>query len=60
MVKRRDLLKNLKKKGIQINEHGGRHAKLTNPTNNQTAPLPRHKEMDTYTAGEIYKQLGLK
>lgn len=60
MVKRRDLLKDLKKKGIKLNEHGGRHAKLTNPENNRTAPVPRHKEIDDFTAKEIYKQLGLK
>ncbi|NVO88937.1 type II toxin-antitoxin system HicA family toxin [Lactobacillus rhamnosus] len=60
MVKRRDLLKDLKKQGIQVDEHGGRHAKLINPLNNQTAPLPRHTEIDNYTAKEIKKQLGLK
>ncbi|MBV7391065.1 type II toxin-antitoxin system HicA family toxin [Enterococcus sp. ALS3] len=60
MVKRRDLLKDLKKKGIVVNEHGGRHAKLINPQNNLTAPIPRHKEIDDFTAKAIYKQLGLK
>jgi predicted RNA binding protein YcfA (HicA-like mRNA interferase family) len=60
MVKRRDLLKDLKKRGVNVNEHGGRHAKLLNPKNNLTAPLPRHTEVDDYTAKEIYKQLGLK
>lgn len=60
MVKRRDLLKDLKKRGIQVDEHGGRHAKLTNPKNNQTAPIPRHNEINDFTAKEIYKQLGLK
>lgn len=60
MVKRRDLLKDLKKKGMIVDEHGGRHAKLLNPKNNLTAPLPRHKEINDFTAKEIYKQLGLK
>lgn len=60
MVKRRDLLKDLKKRGIEVDEHGGRHAKLINPKNNLTAPLPRHVEIDDFTAKEIIKQLGLK
>lgn len=60
MVKRRDLLKDLKRNGIVVNEHGGRHAKLINPNKNLSAPLPRHKEIDNFTAKEIYKQLGLK
>lgn len=60
MVKRRDLLKELKKKGIKIDESGGRHAKLLNPNNQRTAPLPRHTEIDDFTAKEIRKQLGLR
>lgn len=60
MVKRRDFLKKLKKLGIMIDEHGGRHAKLLNPINQKIAPLPRHTEIDDFTAKEILKQLGLK
>ncbi|KRO17403.1 type II toxin-antitoxin system HicA family toxin [Lacticaseibacillus saniviri] len=58
-VKRRDLLKELKKQGIVVDEHGGRHAKLINPLNNHTAPLPRHVEISEYTAKDIKQQLGL-
>lgn len=60
MVTRRKLVKDLLSKGIFLNEHGGRHAKLINPTNHHTAPLPRHTEIAPETAKEIYDQIGLK
>lgn len=59
MVKRRDLLKELGKYGVLLIDHGGRHAKLINPRNNRKAPLPRHREIDDFTAKQIWKQLDL-
>ena len=59
MVKRRDFLKELHRNGIIVLEHGGRHAKLLNPRNHKTAPIPRHGEINDFTAKQIRKQLGI-
>lgn len=57
MEKRRDLIKDLRKYGIQIYDHGGRHSKLINPINSLTSSLPAYKEINDFTANEIFKKL---
>lgn len=62
MVKRRLLVLDLKSKGLIIIEgkRNNRHAKIVNPFNGCKAPLPRHREIDFFTAKSIYKELGLE
>ena len=61
MVKRRDVVNDLKKLGMIIDEgkRNNHHAKVINPYTNLKAPLARHRELSFFTVKEIYKQLGL-
>ena len=61
MVKRRDIINDLKNKGMIINEgkRNNRHAKIINPYNNLKAPLARHREISFFTVKVLYSELGL-
>lgn len=62
MVKRRDIVRDLKGLGMIVDEgkRSNRHAKITNPFNNREAPLARYRELNYYTVTALYKELGLK
>ncbi len=62
MVKRRDIIHDLEKQGMIINEgkRNNRHAKIINPFNDHKAPLARHRELSYFTVKALYKELGLK
>jgi len=53
-MKRRDLEKKLKAMGWQFLRHGGRHDVWTN--GEREIPIPRHVEINEYTAQGIIKQ----
>jgi len=57
-----EFVRQLKKQGIEIAEHGKKHDKYVNPKTGQSARLPRHpsKEIRTGTREQILKDLGLK
>lgn len=61
MVKRREIINDLKSKGLIVDEgkRNNRHAKVINPFNNLKAPLARHREISYFTVKELYKELGL-
>ena len=59
-MKRRDIEKALKAAGWQI-APGGNHDLVTHPDKpGIKIPLPRHKEINEYTARGILKSAGLK
>lgn len=57
-MKRRDLIKLLKANGYYLKRSGGNHDIYTN--GKQKVPVPRHNEINEFTAKGIIKQLGLK
>jgi mRNA interferase HicA len=56
-VNRRELEEYLREQGCQFDHHGGRHDIWLNPTNNKTAPVPRHKTIPKGTVRSICRQL---
>lgn len=58
-MKYNDLVRTLKKAGWLI-EHGGNHDIAINPQKPSVRiPLPRHKEVNEYTARTILKAAGI-
>jgi hypothetical protein len=58
-VKREDLLRHLRRHGCQPLREGRRHSVWVNPANGRQASVPRHREINDYTAGSICRQLGI-
>ncbi|MEM7809010.1 MAG: type II toxin-antitoxin system HicA family toxin [Planctomycetota bacterium] len=58
-MKRRLLEKHLKDHGCVFDHSGGRHDIWFNPSNGKQAPVPRHNEVNNFTAASICKQLGI-
>jgi hypothetical protein len=58
-VKRRLLEKHLRDCGCVFDHAGGRHDVWFNPKNGRQAPVPRHGEINTFTARGVCKQLGV-
>ncbi len=56
-MKRTDLIKLLKQHGAIFNE-GGKHTKVY--LNGKQSTIPRHREINEFTAQAILKQLGLR
>lgn len=60
-MKTTELLKLLKKEGIEFKEHGKRHDMYYSPKTEKTFPVPRHKaEIPIGTLNSILKDAGLK
>lgn len=60
-MKTSELLKLLKKNGIQFVEHGKRHDHYYSPITGKCFPVPRHKdELKTGTLNSILEDAGLK
>jgi predicted RNA binding protein YcfA (HicA-like mRNA interferase family) len=57
-----EFVRQLKKQGINFEEHGKKHDKYVNPETGQSARIPRHQsqEIRTGTREQILKDLGLK
>ena len=58
-MKRRDLERHLRAHGCRLDHHGGGHDIWFNPQTQRQAPVPRHAEINTFTAIDICKQLGV-
>jgi mRNA interferase HicA len=58
-MKLRDLIRHLELQGCRFERLGGRHAIDLNPTNGQTAPVPRNREIPNVFVRTICKQLGI-
>lgn len=58
-MKRTDLIKHLKAHGCRLLREGKGHSIWVNPANDKQSAVPRHREIDDYTARAICRQLGI-
>ncbi|RIK72848.1 MAG: addiction module toxin, HicA family [Planctomycetota bacterium] len=58
-MSRKELLKHLRRNGCELLREGRAHSVWVNPANQQQASIPRHKEINDYTARAICRQLGV-
>jgi mRNA interferase HicA len=58
-VKRVDLLRHLRTQGCRPLREGRGHSVWVNPANGRQSAIPRHREVDDYTARAICRQLGV-
>ncbi|MBE7467466.1 MAG: type II toxin-antitoxin system HicA family toxin [Planctomycetes bacterium] len=58
-MKRRDLLALLSKYGCKTLREGGKHSIVWNPRTRQTSAIPRHREINEFTARKICRDLGV-
>ncbi|NIM18100.1 MAG: addiction module toxin, HicA family [Candidatus Aminicenantes bacterium] len=56
-MKRRDLIKQIEKRGCILIRHGGKHDWYQNPQTKVSQPVPRHNEIKEYLAKHIIKML---
>ncbi len=56
-MKRKDLIKQVKKRGCILIRHGGKHDWYQNPKTKISQPIPRHNEIKEYLAKHIIKML---
>lgn len=56
-MKRKDLVKKLEKGGFQLKKHGSNHDIYVR--GKEIEEVPRHKEINEYTAKAILKRRGL-
>ena len=59
-MKRNDLLRYLIDSGCILEREGTNHTLFYNQDTNKSATVPRHKEVNTFTAKAICKDLGIK
>jgi mRNA interferase HicA len=58
-MKRKDLVRHLKKHGCRLLREGRGHSVWLNPANDQQSSVPRHREINDYTARAICRQLAI-
>jgi mRNA interferase HicA len=58
-VKRKDLVEHLRKAGCALLREGRSHSIWVNTANGEQASIPRHRELNDYTARSICRQLGV-
>ncbi|MDR1566954.1 MAG: type II toxin-antitoxin system HicA family toxin [Treponema sp.] len=56
-MKRADLLQRLNQQGAILVRHGAKHDVYRQPGTNKEAAVPRHDEINEYTAKAILKKL---
>jgi len=56
-MKRLDLERHLRKQGCLFLREGGRHAIWWNPANRKVTSLPRHREINDFTARKVCRDL---
>ena len=59
-MKRVDLIRHLIKQGCTLTREGSRHSIFVNFTNKRTSSVPRHKEINNFTANKICRDLGVE
>lgn len=59
-MKRRDLLIYLTQNGCELLREGSEHSVWWNPNTRVRTSIPRHREINDYTAIKICLQLGLE
>ncbi len=58
-MKRLVLIRHLESHGCRLFREGGNHSIYVNPENNQTAAVPRHREINDFLARKICRALGV-
>ena len=58
-MKRVDLVKHMQQHGCLLLREGRGHSVWVNPSNRKQSAVPRHREVDDYTARAICRQLGI-
>jgi mRNA interferase HicA len=58
-MKRKDLVRHLKMHGCRLLREGRGHSVWVNPANDQQSSVPRHREINDYTARAICRQLAI-
>ena len=58
-MKRRDVVKKLEEAGWEIT-HGGSHDLAIHPDKPGKIPIPRHSEINEYTAKRILRDAGIE
>ena len=56
-MKRRDLLLYLRHQGCQLLREGSEHSIWENPAKHRRVAIPRHREINEFTATSICRQL---
>jgi mRNA interferase HicA len=59
-MKRRYLLKHLARHGCVVEREGRGHTIIKNPRTGAVSEVPRHREIKTFTARSICKDLGVE
>ena len=59
-MKRRKLVRHLANNGCEEIREGARHSVFLNTRNHQTAPVPRHAEIDWRLVRAICNELGIE
>ena len=58
-MKRQDLIRHLRAHGCRLQREGRGHSVWVNPANARQSAVPRHREIDEYTARAICRQLSV-
>lgn len=58
-MKRVDLIRHIESHGCVLAREGSRHSVYFNPANDQTTAVPRHREVNDFTARKICRDLGI-
>jgi mRNA interferase HicA len=58
-MKRKDLIRHLLKHGCILEREGQKHTVFYNPNTQKAVTLPRHTEINTFTARGICRDLGI-
>jgi hypothetical protein len=58
-LKRRDLISHLVTHGCVLERQGAKHEWWANPSTGRSASVPRHREINDFTARAICRQLGI-
>ena len=58
-MKRVDLIRHIESHGCRLLREGGNHSVYYNPVNNQTTAILRHREINSFIARKICRDLGI-
>jgi mRNA interferase HicA len=58
-MKRADLERHLRRNGAELFREGGKHSIWWRPANRKTTSIPRHREINDFTARKICRDLEL-
>lgn len=59
-MKRKDVIKHLIENGCELEREGSKHTVFYNPMTNRSATVPRHREINTFTARAVCRDLGIQ